>query len=173
MHWPRHTAKIEPLPCARPMGHTAKGSATSSCHPSMKDWRGSARAHGKAFAVCPTYSTRQSGPLPTTVCRVPFAVCGTRQTLCRGYFGVYRVFRAHGKVPASRSAPVVSRGLKLGWVDLTTRIFTSHTQFANFHSHFLKFPSKAWNHLFHSIVCCKCYINSYPLCLEIINSCLR
>ena len=102
MHWPRHTTKwpsfavcngqgtrqrLSLLPCARPREHTAKGSATSSCHPSMKDWRGSARAHGKAFTVCPTYSTRQSRPLTMVVCRVPFAMCGTRQTLCRGLLG--------------------------------------------------------------------------------------
>ena len=47
------------------------------------------KPHGKEFAVCPINGTRQRTSLPTSICRVLFAVCSTRQTIC---------------LPASRSA---------------------------------------------------------------------
>ena len=53
--------------------------------------RGSALAHGKGFAVCPINGTRQTTPLPMSECCVLFAVCGTRQSLCRVYIGLCRV----------------------------------------------------------------------------------
>ena len=92
---PGHTAK--PLPCARYIAQGKGAPATSASQPCKKVCRGSARAHSKAFAVCPIYCTRQRGPLPTAVCRVPFAVCGTRQTFCRGLLGLCRVPLAHGQ----------------------------------------------------------------------------
>ena len=78
--------------------------ATSAWQPAKNVCCGSARAHDKAFVVCPIYCTRQRGPLPTAVCRVPFAVCGTRQTFFRGLLGLCRVPLAHGKRAVSRSA---------------------------------------------------------------------
>jgi len=39
--------------------------------------------HGKSFAVCPRTDTRQIVALPAVVCRGRFAMCYTRQTLCR------------------------------------------------------------------------------------------
>ena len=54
---------------------------------------------GKLFAVCPINGTRQRSYLPMPICRVSFAVCNTRQRVCRGYFGLCRV----PKGPVSRS----------------------------------------------------------------------
>ena len=45
--------------------------------------RGPRKALGKVFAVCPKCSTRQTSSLSAVVCRALFAVCYTRQTLCR------------------------------------------------------------------------------------------
>ena len=45
------------------------------------------------FAVGREWHT--ANPLPG--CRVRFAVCGTRQMVCRGLLGLYRVPLAHGK----------------------------------------------------------------------------
>ena len=76
---PWHMAKIWTLPCATPAGHTA------NIWPHHRSWLatlfccGSRMAHGKPFAVCPIYSTRQRPALPIPGCRVRFAVCGTRQ----------------------------------------------------------------------------------------------
>jgi hypothetical protein len=53
--------------------------ATSSFLAGYFILRGSRMAHGKPFAVCPIYSTRQRPALPIPGCRVRFAVCGTRQ----------------------------------------------------------------------------------------------
>ena len=65
--------------------------------------RGSALAHGKYFAVCSINGTWQRTPLPMSECRVLFAVCGTRQSLCRVHIGLCRVLLAHGKAAVSRS----------------------------------------------------------------------
>ena len=100
---PWHTAKIQLLPCARPGKHTAKILATSSGRSPEKFYRGSPLALGKGFAVCPRSCTRQRLALPMPVCRVPFAVCGTQQNLCRGLLGLCRVLWAHGKRGVSRS----------------------------------------------------------------------
>jgi len=53
--------------------------------------------HSEVFAVCPTKSPRQRGPLPMLDCRGTFAVYYTRQRLCRVQTGL-----AHGKGPVSR-----------------------------------------------------------------------
>ena len=47
--------------------------------------------------------TRQRTSLPAVVYRVHFAVCYTRQSLCREFFGLYRVLLAHGKLDDSGS----------------------------------------------------------------------
>ena len=100
---PWHTAKIWTLPCATSAGHAA------NIWPRQRSWlatlfcRGSKVAHGKPFVVCPIYSTRQRPALPMPGCRVRFAVCGTRQRVCRGLLGLYRVPLAHGKGGVSRS----------------------------------------------------------------------
>ena len=94
----------QPLPCARHRWHTANVPRHVR-QPCKKVYCGSARAHGKASAVCPIYCTRQRGPLPMAVCRVPFAVCGTLQTFCRGLLGLCRVPLAHDKRVVSRSEP--------------------------------------------------------------------
>ena len=72
--------------------------------------RVSENAHGNLFAVCPTKDTRQRISLPTVVYRVRFAVCYTRQSfcreffgLCREFFGLCRVLLAHGKLDDSGS----------------------------------------------------------------------
>ena len=64
---------------------------------------------GKLFAVCPINGTRQTTPLPTSECRVVFAVCGTRQNLYRVHIGLCRVLwpLAHGKAAVSRSHQMV------------------------------------------------------------------
>ena len=59
---------------------------------------------GKGFAERPTKSTRQRLLCRLILCRVPFAKCGTRQSLCRVYFGLCRVPQTLGKVPVSSSA---------------------------------------------------------------------
>ena len=65
--------------------------------------RGLALAHGKGFAVCPINGTRQTTPLPMSEYRVLFAVCGTRQSLCRVHIGLCRV----PKHTAKQQSPVV------------------------------------------------------------------
>ena len=88
-----------------------KGLATSSFLGGDFFCRGSIVAHGKPFAVCPIYSTRQRLALPIPGCRVRFAVCGTRQRVCRGLLGLYRVPLAPGKGGVSRSEHrIVSAG---------------------------------------------------------------
>ena len=82
-----HTAKVGSLPCATSAGHTANPLSRHLC------WRpffcrGPRFAHGKRFAVCPICGTRQRPPLPTPECHVSFAVCGTRQRLCRVYIAL-------------------------------------------------------------------------------------
>ena len=91
-----------PLPCAKTMAH-GKDLNFAVCHvcrhtakiwPRHRFWlatlfcRGSRVAHGKPFAVCPIYSTRQRPALPTPGYRVRFAVCGIRQRVCRGLLGL-------------------------------------------------------------------------------------
>ena len=71
--------------------HTAKAAAMSLPRFSAFFYRGSALAHGKGFAVCPINGTQQTTPFPTSECRVLFAVCGTRQSLCRVHIGLCRV----------------------------------------------------------------------------------
>ena len=66
--------------------------------------RVSENAHGNLFAMCPTKGTRQMTSLPTVVYRVRFAVCYTRQSFCREFFGLCRVLLAHGKLDDSGSA---------------------------------------------------------------------
>ena len=108
---PRHMAKIWTLLCATSAGHTANiwphyrcWLATLFCHKSRM-------ALGKPFAMCPIYSTRQRPALPMPGCRVRFVVCGTRQRVCRGLLGLYRVPLAHGKGGVSRSEHrIVSAG---------------------------------------------------------------
>ena len=100
---PRHTANIWTLPCA-----TSTGTRQRPGHVIVPGWRfffcrGSIVAHGKPFAVCPIYSTRQRPALLTPGCRVRFAVCGTRQRVCRGLLGLCLVPLAHGKGGVSRS----------------------------------------------------------------------
>jgi len=65
--------------------------------------RVSENAHSNLFAVCPTKGTRQTTSLPTVVYRVRFAVCYTRQSFCREFFGLCRVLLAHGKLDDSGS----------------------------------------------------------------------
>ena len=65
--------------------------------------RMSENAPGNLFTVCQTKGTRQRTSLPTVVYRVRFAVCYTRQSLCRVFFGLCRVLLAHGKLDESRS----------------------------------------------------------------------
>ena len=65
--------------------------------------RGPRKALGKVFAVCPKCSTRQTSSLSAVVCRALFAVCYTRQTLCRVETCLCRVPLAHGKHAQSRS----------------------------------------------------------------------
>ena len=92
------------LPCAKAKAH-GKHLNFAVCHvyrhtakawPRHRSWvatffcRGSIVAHGKPFAVCPIYSTRQRPALPTTGCCVRFAVCGTRQKVCGGLLGLFR-----------------------------------------------------------------------------------
>ena len=48
--------------------------------------------------------------LPSKICRVSFAECYTRQTLCRVFFRLCRVPLALGKPPDSRSASFNRRG---------------------------------------------------------------
>ena len=106
------------LPCAKAKAH-GKHLNFAMCHvyrhtakawPRHRSWvatffcRGSIVAHGKPFAMCPIYSTRQRPALPIPGCRVCFAVCGTRQRVCRELLGLYRVPLAHGKGEVSRSA---------------------------------------------------------------------
>ena len=67
-------------------------------------------ALGKGFAECPTKSTRQRLFCRLILCRVPFAECGTQQSLCRVYFGLCRVPQALGKVPVSSSATCMGVG---------------------------------------------------------------
>jgi len=110
--------RCQSLPCAKTMAH-GKDLNFAVCHvcrhtakiwPRHRFWlatlfcRGSRVAHGKPFAVCPIYSTRQRPALPMPGCHVRFAVCGTRQRVCRGLLGLYRVPLAHGKGGVSRSA---------------------------------------------------------------------
>ena len=116
-HGTRQTCQY--LPCAKTMAHGkdlnfavchasrahGKGAATSSWLATLF-CRGSRMAHGKPFAVCPIYSTRQRPALPIPGCRVRFAVCGTRQRICRGLLGLYRVPLAHGKGGVSRSESI-------------------------------------------------------------------
>ena len=99
------------LPCAKTMAHGkdlnfavchasrahGKVLATSSFLGATFFCRGSRVAHGKPFVVCPIYSTRQRPALLTPGCRVRFAMCGTRQSVCRGLLGLYRVPLAHRK----------------------------------------------------------------------------
>ena len=59
--------------------------------------RGPNNAHDKVFAVCSRCSTRQTNSLPAVVYRELFAVCYTRQTLCRVSTGLCRVPLAHDK----------------------------------------------------------------------------
>jgi len=107
VHLPWHTAKKPAnsasdhyLPCANTLAH-GKDSAFVVCQ--------AGKAHGKdpchvirpvAREILPwvTLGTRQRLALPMPVCRVPFAVCGTRQTLCRGILGLCRA-RQRGRLP--------------------------------------------------------------------------
>ena len=87
-------------------------------------------ALGKGFTECPTKSTRQRLFCRLILCRVPFAECGTRQSLCRVYFGLYRVPTALGK------APVSSRHILKQWHFLTWCKFKTHFDFTG--------PSVRW-----------------------------
>ena len=98
------------LPCAKTMAHGKNLSAghTTNIWPSHRSWlatlfcRGSRMAHGKPFAVCPIYSTRQRPALPMSGCRVRFAVCGTWQRVCRGLLGQRGVSRSVSMCVLSR-----------------------------------------------------------------------
>ena len=85
------------LPCAKVKAHGKVPLHVTFPRGHFFFCRGPSFSHGKAFAVCPIYGTRQRPALPTPGCRVGFAVCGTRQTLCRVHIG-------HGKAAVSRSA---------------------------------------------------------------------
>ena len=95
VHWPRHTANGPSFAVCNDLGTRQRLSlcrvpgpgstqqtslAMSAWQPAKNISRGSARAHGKSFDVCPLYCTRQRVPLPMAICRVPFAVCGTPHT---------------------------------------------------------------------------------------------
>ena len=93
------------LPCAKTMAH-GKDLNFAVCHAS--------RAHGKVLATSSFLGgnfflpwvhscARQRPALPIPGCRVRFAVCSTRQKVCRGLLGLYRVPLAHGKGGVSRS----------------------------------------------------------------------
>ena len=113
------------LPCAKAKAHDkhlnfavchasrahGKVLATSSFLGATFFCRGSIVAHGKPFAVCPIYSTRQRPALLIPGCRVRFAMCGTRQRVYRGLLGLYRVPLAHGK---GESPVVYVRVSKMG-----------------------------------------------------------
>jgi len=104
---------LTPLPYEKTMAHgkggnlcrvpRQQGTRQRCGHVILSSWlatlfcRGSRMAHDKPFAVCPIYSTRQRPALPIPGCRVRFAVCGTRQRVCRGLLGLYRVPLTHGK----------------------------------------------------------------------------
>ena len=111
--------------------HTAKAAATSLPRFSAFFCRGSALAHGKGFAVCPINGTRQTTPLPTSECRVLFAVCGTRQSLCRVHIGLCRVLWHTAK----QQSPVVTKWLGLGclarlsWSRVHSNSFTAGESF--------------------------------------------
>ena len=110
--------KCQSLPCAKTMAHGkdlnfavchvcrahGKYLATLSFLAGYFILRGSRMAHGKPFAVCPIYSTRQR-----RLCRRLVAMCGTRQRVCRGLLGLYRVPLAHGKKSVSRSDYIYKR----------------------------------------------------------------
>ena len=61
------------------------------------------RALGKGFAECPTKDTRQRRLCRLFFCRVLFAECSTRQSLCRVQIGLCRVPLALGKFTESGS----------------------------------------------------------------------
>ena len=61
-------------------------------------------ALGKGFAECPTKDTRQRRLCRRVICRVFFAECSTRQSLCRVQIGLCRVPLTLGKATESGSA---------------------------------------------------------------------
>ena len=58
----------------------------------------------KPFVECAIKNTWQIAVRRHCRCRVLFAECYTRQSLCRVFFGLCRVRVAHGKVTVSSSA---------------------------------------------------------------------
>ena len=66
-------------------------------------------ALGKGFAECPTKDTRQRRLCRLFFCRVLFAECSTRQSLCRVQIGLCRVPLALGKFTESGSDTSIPR----------------------------------------------------------------
>ena len=64
-------------------------------------------ALGNVFAECSTKNTRQRQLCRVLFCRVPFARCNTRQTLCRVFFCLRRVPWAHSQHMNSGSGYIV------------------------------------------------------------------
>ena len=60
-----------------------KQAVQRDCHQCTLFCRVPNNAHGKVFAVCLKCSTRQTSSLPAVVCRELFAMCYTRQSVCR------------------------------------------------------------------------------------------
>jgi hypothetical protein len=59
---------------------------------------------GTRQSLCRVQGTRQSTLCRVFLCRIPFAECNTRQSLCRVFFRFCRVFGTLGKVVVSCSA---------------------------------------------------------------------
>ena len=79
---PGHTANRLCLPCAWARAHGKQAVQRGFLRCTLF-YRGPRNAHGKVFAVCPKCSSRQTSSLPAVVCRELFAVCYTRQSVCR------------------------------------------------------------------------------------------
>ena len=66
----------------------------------------------KPFDECAIKNTRQIVVCQHCRCRVLFAECYTRQSLCRVFFGLCRVPVAHGKLTVSGSGRCTVAGLE-------------------------------------------------------------
>ena len=80
------------LPCAKAKAH-GKHLNFAVCHVYRHTAKAAATSLPRFSAFLPwvSFGTRQTTSLPTSECCVLFAVCGTRQSLCRVHIGLCRV----------------------------------------------------------------------------------
>ena len=105
----RHSAKWKALPSAIPSWHSANDAVTVFSPSTTFFLPRVGSALGKAVAECSMKSTRQRAFCRQKLCRVRYAVGGTRQSRCRVFIVLCRVPPALGKAaePGSEVRPTL------------------------------------------------------------------